>query len=81
MAFRIVLTADILKVCNIVIPAAYLYAEGCIVFTCLFISKAYISACNNVSSAILIHRPPGVLPPKQCSYQGICIVSIDELLL
>ena len=68
------------SVCNIVIPAAYLYAEGCIVFTCLFVSQAYIRASNNVSSAVLILRPPGVFPPQQCSYEGICIVPIGELL-
>ena len=44
------------RLCNIVIPAAYLYAEGCIVFTCLFVSEAYIRAYNNVSSAVfLVH--------------------------
>ena len=81
MAFRTVLAADDSNtVCNIVIPAAYLYAEGCIVFTCLFVSEVYIKAYNNVSTAVLIHRPPDVLPPQQCSYLGVCIVSIGQLL-
>ena len=64
---------------NIVIPAAYLYAEGCIVSTCLFVSEAYIRAYNNVLTAVLIHRAPGVLPPQQCSNLVVCIVSVDEL--
>ena len=39
---------------SIVIPPAYLHAEGCIVFTYLFVSKAYIRAYNNGSTAVLI---------------------------
>ena len=68
------------RVCNIVIPVAYLYAEGCIGFTCPFVSDSYIRAYKNVSITVLIHRPPGVLPPQQCSYLGVCINSIGELL-
>ena len=52
-------------VCSIVIPAAYFYAEGCIIFTCLFVFEANIRAYNIVSSAVLIYTPPGVLPPQQ----------------
>ena len=80
MACSTVLAADILKVF-----AALLYQwhicmlNGCIVFTFLFVSEAYIKAYNNVSSAVLIHRLPGVLPPQQC-FLGLCIVSICELL-
>ena len=66
-------------VCNIVLPAEYLYGEGCIVFTCFFVSEAYIRSYNIVSSAVLIHRPPGVSPPQQCSYLGVCIESSCEL--
>ena len=73
MAFRTVLSADILMVCNIVIPAAYLYSEGCIV------SEVNIRDYNNVSSAVLILRPPDVLPPQRCSYLGVCIDSIGQL--
>ena len=43
-----------LGICSIVIPAAYLNAEGCIVFTFHFISKPHISVYNIVSSAMLI---------------------------
>ena len=39
-----------------------------------------MSACNTVSSAALIYRPPGVLPPQQCSYLGVSIDSLGELL-
>ena len=41
-------------ICSIVIPAAYLNAEGCIVFTFHFISKAHISVYKIVSSAVQI---------------------------
>ena len=54
-------------VCSIVIPAAYLYAEGCIVFTCLFVSKTHIRVYNKVSSAVFISRS-GVSSPQHCSY-------------
>ena len=41
-------------ICSIVIPAAYLNAEGCIVFTFHFVSKPHISVYNIVSSTVLI---------------------------
>ena len=41
-------------ICSIVIPAAYLNAEGYIVFTFHFVSKPHISVYNIVSSAVLI---------------------------
>ena len=66
-------------VCNIVIPAAYLYAEGCTVFIFHVVSKAHIKAYNNISSAVLISRP-GVFSPQKCSYLGLCIDYVDELL-
>ena len=64
---------------NIVIPAAHLYAEGRIVFTFHVVSKAHFRVYNNVSSAVLIARP-GVLSPQQCSYLGLCIDFLGELL-
>ena len=70
---------ELLSCHNFVIPAAYLYAEGCIVSTCLFVSEAYIRVYNNVSTAVLIHRAPGVLPPQQCSNLVLCIASVGEL--
>ena len=43
-----------LGICSIVIPAAYLNAEGCIVFTFHFVSKPHINVYNIVSSTVLI---------------------------
>ena len=67
-------------VCSIVIPAAYLFAEGCIVFTCLIVSKTHIRVYNKVSSAVFISRIE-VLSPQHCSYLGLYIYSLGELLL
>ena len=66
-------------VCSIGIPAAYLYAEVCIVFTFHVVSKAHINAYNIVSEAVLISRPL-VLSLQQCYYLGLCIDSLGELL-
>ena len=41
-------------ICSIVVPAAYLIPEGCIIFNFHFISKAHISVYNIVSAAVLI---------------------------
>ena len=61
-------------VCIIFILAAYLYAEGCIVFTFPFVYNALIKVYSKVSSAVLISRPR-VLSPWQCSYLQLCFVS------
>ena len=80
MACSALLAADSIGVCNIVIPAAYLYAKGCIVFTFHIVSKVHIRAYNNVSSAVLISRLPGVFSYHKYSYLCLCIYSLSELL-
>ena len=54
--------------------------KGVLFNTCLFVSEAYIRAVKNVSIAVLIHRPSGVLSPQQCSYLGVTFDSVSELL-
>ena len=52
-------------VCCILIPALYLYGEGCIVFTFQFVSKVH-------------NRGYIIMPPQQCSNLGIRIYSLDS---
>ena len=62
-------------VCSIVIHAAYLYAEVCIVSTFQFVSKAHIRAYNNVSSAVLIAGPGVITFAMLLSGTQYCLLS------
>ena len=66
-------------ICSIVIPAAYLNAEGCIVFTFHFVSKPHISVYNIVSSTVLISGLYYCLFSNAVIWA--CIDSLGELLL
>ena len=59
------------------IPAAYLYVEGFIVFTFQFVSKADAWAYTNVSNALI---RASVLSLQQCFAWACSIVSSAELL-
>ena len=48
-------------------------------FSLVSSSQAYIRAYNCVPLIVLISRP-GVSSPQQCSYLGLCIDSLGELL-
>ena len=57
-------------VCSIAIPEAYLYSEGCVVFS----FQAHIRAYNNASSTVLLSRS-GVLSPTDILEESASLLS------